>query len=72
MLCIKRRYLTLYNRRKQVVLVEVLKAAAALKRKQISADRKRSIIREQNTLLRMLENKLEREQRQRVLSSRIG
>lgn len=55
-----------------MVLVEVLKAAAALKRKQISADRKRSIIREQNTLLRMLENKLERERRQRVLSSRIG
>jgi hypothetical protein len=63
MLCIKRRYLTLYNRRKQVVMVEVLKAAAVLKRKQISADRKRSIIRDQNTLLRMLENKLERERR---------
>jgi len=72
LLCIKRKYLTLYNRTMQMVAVQVLEAAADIKRKRISAARKRSIIRDQNTLLRMLENKLERKRRQLVLSSRIG
>ena len=38
-------------------------AAAELKRKVLSAEKKRQIVRDQNTLLKILENKLEKERR---------
>ena len=56
--------MALYNRKQKSLVVKVLLAAAELKRKFLSAEKKRQIVRDQNTLLKILENKLEKERRQ--------
>lgn len=54
----------MYNRKQKSLVVKVLLAAAELKMKLLSAEKKRQIVRDQNTLLKILENKLEKERRQ--------